>query len=60
MPLFFLIADSGTVDLLLVSIPESLGLLAFGIGLVVVAVLIRWLMGRPPEEKDDGKVTKKA
>jgi uncharacterized membrane protein YidH (DUF202 family) len=30
----------------LVSIPESVGLLAFGIGLVIIAVLIRSFMAR--------------
>ena len=40
------IASVATVETFLVSIPESLGLLVFGICLVGAAALIRWLLGR--------------
>ena len=35
-----------TVKTLLLGIPESAGLLAFGVGLTATAVLIRWFLGR--------------
>ena len=57
--MFFFFEISQPVGLL-ISIPESLGLLAFGIGLVAVAVLIRWLLGREIPAKETGKVIKKA
>jgi uncharacterized membrane protein YidH (DUF202 family) len=44
----------------LVSIPESVGLLAFGIGLVIIAVLIRSFLARGEKVETDDKVTKKA
>lgn len=45
-------------ETLLVSMPESLGLLAFGVGLVVVAVLIRSFLSRGDGDKKDDEVTK--
>ena len=55
MLVLFEITDLAAAETLLVSIPESLGLLAFGIGLVAVAVLIRWFLGRGESQKGDGK-----
>jgi len=37
---------TGTIAGLFVSIPESVDLLAFGVGLVSVAMTGRWLIGR--------------
>jgi hypothetical protein len=42
----------------LVSIPESVGLLAFGIGLVALAVLIRWLLARTKRKEEGCDTTK--
>lgn len=47
------------VKTLLVGMPESAGLLIFGIVLVVTAVLIRRLLGRNDEGKADEKLGKK-
>ena len=47
-------------ETLLVSIPESIGLLLFGVGLVVIAVVIRSFLSREKTEKADEKVTKDA
>ena len=44
----------------LAAIPESIGLLVFGIGLVVMAVLIRSFLTRNETDKTDPEVTKKA
>lgn len=60
MLVLFEITDLAALQMFLVTIPESIGLLAFGIALVVVAVLIRWFLGRGETEKRDEKVTKKA
>lgn len=40
-----------SVEMFLISIPESIGLLIFGIVLVAVAVVIRRLISRPIESK---------
>lgn len=45
---------------LLVSLPESLGLLVFGVGLIGLAILIRWLIDRIPASRNGEKTTKKA
>lgn len=34
------------IQAFLISIPESIGLLAFGVGLTATAVIIRWFLGR--------------
>jgi uncharacterized membrane protein YidH (DUF202 family) len=47
------------IETLLVGIPESVGLLAFGIGLVLTAVFIRRLLARVPDEKTKEKSGKK-
>ncbi|MFZ1700817.1 MAG: hypothetical protein WBO10_14510 [Pyrinomonadaceae bacterium] len=54
------IIQPGALEGLFVSIPESLGVLAFGIAMIVIAVLIRRLMGRNESDKSDRGVTKKA
>lgn len=46
MMYLFETSDVGAVTTLLVSIPESLGLLVFGIGLILIAVLIRALLAK--------------
>ena len=44
---------TGMIVGLFVSIPESVGLLAFGLGLMGAAATGRWLLGRAEEKKDD-------
>lgn len=44
-----------TISSFLLGIPESLGLLIFGIGLASTAVFIRWLFGRNELGKTEGK-----
>lgn len=56
----FTIADFAAIEGLLVSIPESLGLLAFGIALVAAAVIGRWLLARDGESEDKKEIPKKA
>lgn len=60
--MFFLFetADIATVEGLLVSIPESLGVLAFGVGLAGAAVLTRWFLGKDEASEADKKVGKQA
>lgn len=60
MPGLFEIANTGTAEGFIFSIPESLGMLVFAIALVTTAVLMRKLMSRDQSEKRDGKATKKA
>jgi hypothetical protein len=48
-----------TFGLLLVGMPEWIGLLLFGIGLVTMAVLIRWLLGRNDEAETDENIGEK-
>ena len=48
-----------TFETLLVGIPESVGLLVFGVGLILAAVFIRRLLGRNSETKVDEKLGKK-
>ncbi len=55
----FEIFNLAAIKTVLVGIPESIGLLVFGIGLVVTVVLIRRLLGRAPEEKTEEKLGKK-
>ncbi len=56
----FEIANVGTVEAFIVSIPESVGILVFGIALVATAVLIRKLLGRGENETHEDKSAKKA
>jgi hypothetical protein len=44
----------------LVSIPETAGLMVFGLALIAVAVLIRWLLGRNEGDNHDEGIEKKA
>ena len=44
-----------TIKALLLGIPESLGLLVFGIGLTAAAVFVRWLLGRNEIGETEGK-----
>ena len=41
------------IEVLFVSIPESVGLLAFGLGLMGVAAAGRWLLSRSEARKQD-------
>ena len=54
------ILDLAALETLFVGIPESVGLLAFGVGLVGLAVLIRRFMGRGEARSRDEKIGKKA
>lgn len=56
----FEIANVGTIEGFLVSIPESIGILVFGIALVATAVLIRRLLGRGEREKHEDTAARKA
>ncbi|HEX3101727.1 MAG TPA: hypothetical protein VHQ01_08045 [Pyrinomonadaceae bacterium] len=47
------IFNIAAIRTLLVGIPESAGLLVFGVGLVLTAVLIRRLLGRKADEEAD-------
>ena len=60
MFIFFTFADLAAVEMMLVSIPESLGLLAFGVALVAVAVIGRWLLARGEEMNGKEEIRKKA
>lgn len=60
MFVFFTFVDLAAVELLLISIPESLGLLAFGVGLVAATMIARWLLARGEEVKDKKEIRKKA
>lgn len=57
---FFEMSYLASVKLFVAGIPESLGVLVFGIGLVGMAVLVRSLMARGETERTNEKVTKKA
>jgi hypothetical protein len=50
---------TGTIEALFVSIPESVGLLAFGIGLMGFAATGRWLLDRS-EARNEVEATPKA
>ena len=59
MPILLKMTWLAVVEVLLAGIPESVGILVFGIGLVTVAVLIRRALGRGDAERND-KASKKA
>ncbi len=59
MPVLIEIFNFAAIETLLVGIPESAGLLVFGIGLVLTAVLIRRLLGRSSQPKTEEKLGKK-
>ncbi len=48
------------VEILLVSIPESLGLLVFGLGLMLIAVFLRRMLARTTEIEETTKSAGKA
>lgn len=54
------IFDLAALETLFVGIPESVGLLVFGVGLVGVVVLIRRFMGRGETRNTDEKLGRKA
>ena len=53
---FVEILNLAALRTLLIGIPESAGLLVFGIGLVITAVLIRRLLRSNQEQQSGGKV----
>lgn len=53
---FVEIFDLAALETLFVGIPESVGLLAFGVGLIGVAVVIRRFMGRGETRGRDEKL----
>ena len=59
--MFFLIEISGfaAVRTFLVSVPESIELLVFGVGLVLAVVLLRWFLSRANDEKTDENLSEK-
>lgn len=60
--MFFLfeIGRIATLETLAVSVPESVGLLIFGVGLIVAAVLLRSLLAKSDKQKRNEKATKEA
>ena len=52
------IVNFAAIETLIVSIPESFGVLIFGVVLVLTALLIRRVMGRPEPVKTDEKTAK--
>lgn len=48
--------EISTIQAFLLGIPESVGLLAFGIGLVTAAVVVRWLLGRNEAAKAEERL----
>ena len=51
--MFVFVVFTGIIEGLFVSIPESVGLLAFGLGLMGAAATGRWLLSRSEEKRDD-------
>ena len=51
----FLLLDSANQSLILGFVPESLGLLIFGIGLILLAIGLRWFIKRS-EKNTDGEI----
>ncbi len=54
MVLITILADISSNNLLLGFMPESLGLLIFGFGLIAFAISLRWIFNRQ-KAKDGGK-----
>jgi hypothetical protein len=48
--------DIAVFQPLLLGIPESVGLLMFGVGLITMAMLLRWILGEGKEGKGDENV----
>ena len=57
---FVEIFDLAALETLFVGIPESVGLLVFGIGLVGLVILIRRFMGRGETRTTDDNLGRKA
>ncbi len=57
---FVEIFDLAALETLFVGIPESVGLLVFGVGLVGLVVLVRRFMGRGETRNTDEKLGRKA
>jgi hypothetical protein len=53
------IGNIAAIETFLLSIPESAGLLIFGVTLVAVPVLIRWLLDRGNDNESDEGLEKK-
>lgn len=60
MFVLFTLADLAAVELMLISVPESLGLLGFGVALIATAVIGRWLLGRGEEEQEEEEMPQKS
>lgn len=60
MVFLFEIGNSPTIESIAVSIPESLGLLVFGVGLAVAAILLRSILAKSEKAKSDEEATKEA
>jgi len=60
MVLFFEITGFAAVQPLLFGIPESIGLLAFGVGLTATAVIVRKVLNRSDAGKSDTEGDTKA
>ncbi len=58
MYIMFETLDIAVFQPLLLGMPESLGLLLFGIGLITMAMLLRWILGDSDEEKADENLGK--
>ena len=57
---FVEIFDLAALETLFIGVPESVGLLVFGVGLVGVAILIRRFMARGETRSSDEKIGRKA
>ena len=58
MFIMFETLDIAVFQPLLLGMPESLGLLLFGIGLITMAMLLRWILGDSDEKKADENLGK--
>ncbi len=56
MVIVFETLDMAAVEPLLLGMPESFGVLLFGIGLVTIAMLLRWILGRGDDEKGEDEI----
>ncbi len=59
MFLTMILADVSSGNLLLGFMPESLGLLIFGFGLIAFAISLRWIFNRQKVENSREKYDKK-
>jgi hypothetical protein len=51
----FVFFEIRAIETFLLGIPESLGLLVFGLGLTAAAVFVRWFLSRNEIGKTEGK-----